>query len=146
MTMPETSNRNFDGFRKQLLEIKAQAEADLDTYQRQEQELSGGPDEPGSGGHWEHSGYGDHLADEGTELFEREKSIGMEQSLRDHLRQVDHALSRIEDGSYGQCERCGRPIPDERHQALPEATLCIECKALEEREAAHRATPAANER
>src|SRR5205807_1810187 len=117
--------RNFDRFRKQLLETKPQLEADLERYQREEQDLAGGLEEPGSGGHWEHSGYGDHMADDATELFEREKSIGMEQSLREHLRQVDHALSRIEDGTYGQCERCGRPIPDERHRALPEATLCI---------------------
>jgi RNA polymerase-binding transcription factor DksA len=142
--MAETSTRNFDQFRTQLLDTKAQLEADLAVYQRREVELTG-PDEPGPGGHWEHSGYGDHMADDATELFEREKSIGMEQSLRDHLRQVDHALSRIEDGTYDQCERCGRPIPDERHQALPEATLCIDCKAQAEREAAHRGTPMANE-
>ena len=143
--MPDTSTRNFDRFRTQLLDMKTQLEADLETYQRREQELSGGPDEPGPGGHWEHSGYGDHLADDATELFEREKSAGMEQSLREHLRQVDHALARIEAGTYDQCERCGRPIPDERHEALPEATLCIECKAQEEREAAHRGTPVTNE-
>src|SRR5438045_7974135 len=127
--MPNSTTLNFDRYRTQLLETKTQLEADVEQYQRTERELAGGPDEPGPGGHWEHSGYGDHLADDATELFEREKGIGMEQSLRDHLRQVDHALNRIETGTYDQCERCGRPIPEERHEALPEATLCRECKA-----------------
>jgi RNA polymerase-binding transcription factor DksA len=140
--MPNSTNRNFDRFRSQLLETKTQLEADIEQYQRNEQELAGGPDEPGPGGHWEHSGYGDHMADDATELFEREKSIGMEQSLREHLRQVEHAMSRIDDGSYGQCERCGKAIPDERHTALPEATLCIDCKAQDEREAAHQGAAA----
>ena len=143
--MPGTTTHNFDRFRSQLLEMKTQTEADLETYRRNEQELAGGPDEPGPGGHWEHSGYGDHLADDATELFEREKSIGMEQTLQEHLRQVEHALSRIEDGTYDRCERCGRPIPDERHQALPEATLCIECKAQVEREASHSGAPVTSE-
>lgn len=142
--MTTTPTRNFDRFRTQLLDTKSQLEVDLATYQRTEQQLAGGPDEPGPGGHWEHSGYGDHMADEGTELFEREKSIGMEQSLREHLRQVDHALGRIEDGTYGECERCGKPIPQDRHLAMPEATLCIDCKAQEER-AARQAAPVTNE-
>ena len=131
--MTNSRTRNLDRFRTQLTDTKAQIEADLETYRRTEQTLAGGPDEPGPGGHWEHSGYGDHMADEGTELFEREKSIGMEQSLRDHFRQVEHALSRIEAGTYGECERCGKPIPEERHLAMPQATLCIDCKAEAER-------------
>jgi RNA polymerase-binding transcription factor DksA len=142
--MSETSPHDFEPFRLQLLDVRAQLEADLEAYHRREVELTG-PDEPGSGGHWERSGYGDHLADDATELFEREKGIGMEQSLREHLRQVDHAFHRIEEGTYDRCERCGRPIPVERHQAVPEATLCIEHKAEAEREAAHRGTPATNE-
>jgi RNA polymerase-binding transcription factor DksA len=143
--MTDRRTRDFDRFRTQLIETKGQIEADLETHQRTERELSGGPDEPGPGGHWEHSGYGDHMADEATELFEREKSIGMEQSLQEHTRQVEHALSRIEEGSYGDCEQCGKPIPEERHTAMPEATLCIECKAQEERTTATHAAPLTNE-
>jgi RNA polymerase-binding transcription factor DksA len=94
--------------------------------------MSGGPDEPGSGQHWERSGYGDHPADDATEVFEREKELGLEQTLEAHLGQLIHALKRVEDGTYGQCERCGKPIAKARLDALPEATLCIDCKAEQE--------------
>jgi RNA polymerase-binding transcription factor DksA len=119
-------------FRTRLLEMKQQLENDLETHRSRAANLSGGPDEPGPGQHWERSGYGDHQADDATEVFEREKELGLGQSLEAHLRQVEHALARIEAGSYGQCERCGKPIARERLDAMPEATLCIECKAQEE--------------
>ena len=124
-------------FRGRLEEMKAQLEQDIETHRQAAMSLGGGPDEPGSGQHWERSGYGDHQADDATELFEREKEIGLEQSLEAHLAQVTHALHRIEEGSYGQCERCGKPIGQERLQAMPEATLCIEDKAREEEHARH---------
>jgi RNA polymerase-binding protein DksA len=61
----------------------------------------------------------------------------MEQSLEENaehlLASIDAALKRVEVGTYGICERCGRPIGDERLEALPYATKCIECKRLEER-------------
>ena len=122
----------LDTYRTRLLELRDQLQADLDTYRRREVELNGGPEEPGQGQHWEHSGYGDHLADEGTELFEREKAAGLEQTLQEHLRQVEHALARIEAGSYGTCESCGKPIAPGRLEAMPEATVCIDCKARAE--------------
>ena len=137
--MPEPKPLELDTYRTRLLELKDQLQADVDRYRTHEAVLSGGPDEPGQGQHWEHSGYGDHLADEATELFEREKAAGLEQTLREHLRQVDHALAKIEDGSYGTCESCGKPIARERLDALPEATICIDCKAkAEERHPAAR--------
>ncbi len=74
-----------------------------------------------------------HLADSATETLDRE----MEQSLEDNaehlLEHIDSALARIDEGTYGRCERCGKPIADERLEALPYATRCIECKRLEER-------------
>jgi RNA polymerase-binding protein DksA len=124
---------DLDHYRTRLLDLKQQLEADLEAYRRGEQEIEGGLDEPGPGGHWEHAGYGDHLADDATEVFEKEKSVGLEMTLRDHLRHVEHALARIEEGTYGQCERCGKPIGKERLDALPETTLCIECKMQDER-------------
>jgi DnaK suppressor protein len=48
--------------------------------------------------------------------------------LRDTLRDVDHALDRMDAGTYGTCERCRQPIADERLEALPAARLCIGCK------------------
>jgi RNA polymerase-binding transcription factor DksA len=124
---------DLDRYRTLLTETKAQLEMDLERYRSRSRDLGGGPDEPGPGDHWEHSGYGDHQADEGTELFEREKAVGMELVLADRLQQVDHAMTRIEAGTYGICERCGKPIPASRLDALPEAALCIDCKAEMER-------------
>src|SRR5215210_2594353 len=121
--MANTRTLNLDSARTRLHEMKMQLEHDIDTHRQSAMNLSGGPDEPGSGQHWERSGYGDHQADDATEVFEREKELGLELSLQAHLSQVDHALSRIEDGTYGQCERCGKQIAKARLEALPEATL-----------------------
>ena len=74
-----------------------------------------------------------HPADTATETVERE--IG--NTLEDHdervLEAIDAALLRIEDGTYGKCVNCGAQIPEERLEAMPWATLCIECKRKEER-------------
>ena len=133
--MPKSDNarpRDLDGYRTRLQETLQQLRHDLEVSQQRSMNLSGGPDEPGSGQHWERSGYGDHQADDATEIFEREKELGLAQSLEARIAQVEHALQRIEAGTYGECESCGKPIPKARLDALPEATLCIECKAGEE--------------
>jgi RNA polymerase-binding transcription factor DksA len=120
-------------YRRRLQEMQAQLEADLAATRQDAVEQDGGTAEPGSGQHWEHAAYGDHLADDGTELFEREKLITLEATLRDHLRLVQHAVARIDEGTYGACERCGRPIGEERLDAMPETTLCLEHKVEAER-------------
>jgi DnaK suppressor protein len=76
---------------------------------------------------------GDDQADTGTKTFEREQEISLANSILDRITQVERALDRLEDGSYGWCERCGNPIPVERLAAFPSATLCVSCKQLEER-------------
>jgi len=133
---------DVESYRRRLLELREQLEADLTASRRDEVEQDGGPAEPGSGQNWEHSGLGDHLADDATELFEREKLITLEGTLRDHLRLVEHALGRLDEGTYGVCERCGRPIGGERLDAVPETTLCIEHKAEAERQGQGRGGPA----
>jgi DnaK suppressor protein len=74
-----------------------------------------------------------HMADTATETVERE--IGNTLELHDErlLIAIDSALSRIEAGTYGQCVNCGAQIPEERLEAMPWATLCIDCKRKEER-------------
>jgi DnaK suppressor protein len=78
-------------------------------------------------------GAGDDQADAGSKTFEREHEMSLANNARDMLDQVDHALARIEDGSYGVCESCGKPIGKFRLQAFPRATLCRSCKEAEER-------------
>jgi DnaK suppressor protein len=68
------------------------------------------------------------FADAGQAAAERSSLLRLVQSLRGTLRDVDHALERMEAGTYGTCERCGQPIAEERLEALPAARLCIRCK------------------
>lgn len=76
---------------------------------------------------------GDDQADTGTKTFEREQEISLANSILEKINQVERALERLDDGSYGWCERCTNPIPVERLAAFPSATLCVSCKQLEER-------------
>ena len=78
-------------------------------------------------------GAGDDQADAGSKTFEREHEMSLANNARDMLLQVQHSLARISDGSYGQCESCGKPIGKYRLQAFPRASLCLACKQAEER-------------
>ena len=64
-------------------------------------------------------------ADAGTFTFERERDLSIENNVRDLLGTIDRALSRMDEGTYGICSRCGRPIEKARLKALPYADLCI---------------------
>ncbi|HZB02277.1 MAG TPA: TraR/DksA C4-type zinc finger protein [Actinomycetota bacterium] len=66
------------------------------------------------------------FADRSHRTEERSRAISLVRALRSNLRDVDRALDRIEDGTYGRCERCGRAISLERLEALPWAVLCID--------------------
>jgi DnaK suppressor protein len=76
---------------------------------------------------------GDDQADTGTKTFEREQEISLANNILERINQVERALERLDEGSYGWCERCGNAIPVERLAAFPSATLCVTCKQLEER-------------
>ena len=80
------------------------------------------------------SGAGDnHLGDMATVTFDRELDYTLEENSGHVLGEIDAALQRIEDGTYGVCRTCGRGIEPERLEALPYATQCIDCKRREER-------------
>ncbi len=68
------------------------------------------------------------FADAGQATAERVNLLTMVKSLRDTLREVQGALQRMEAGTYGVCQRCGKPIAEERLEALPATRLCISCK------------------
>jgi DnaK suppressor protein len=78
-------------------------------------------------------GAGDDQADTGTKTFEREQELALANGIRERLEQVEHALARLDEGTYGSCERCGNPIPTARLEAFPSVTLCVACKQIEER-------------
>ena len=77
--------------------------------------------------------YDEDFADVATDTFEREKGLAIESSVQALLNQVEEALARLEEGTYGICLNCGRPIHPARLRAIPYAKLCIDCKAREER-------------
>jgi RNA polymerase-binding protein DksA len=74
-----------------------------------------------------------HPADMATATFDRELDYTLEENVERVLAQIDAALQRIDDGTYGVCENCGEQIPLERLEALPWTTLCIDCKRKQER-------------
>lgn len=74
------------------------------------------------------SGQETQFADAAQTAAERDKELRLVEKLRDQLTSVDRALERLEEGTYGTCERCGAEIPAERLEALPYVTLCMDCK------------------
>jgi DnaK suppressor protein len=78
-------------------------------------------------------GAGDDTADTGSKAFEREQEMTLLANTRESLFQTEHALRRIADGTYGECESCGEPIGKARLQAFPRATQCVSCKQKQER-------------
>ena len=70
-------------------------------------------------------GLDDEPADAGTATFEREKDLSIENNVRDLLHKIDRALKRMDDGTYGICDICGKPIEKARVKALPYVDLCI---------------------
>lgn len=78
-------------------------------------------------------GLDEDFADAGTATFERERDLSIRNNIRDLIDQMNRAISRIDDGTYGTCERCGQPIDAARLRELPHASLCLDCKRREER-------------
>ncbi|MHA2062244.1 MAG: TraR/DksA family transcriptional regulator [Planctomycetota bacterium] len=74
-----------------------------------------------------------HMADAGSDNYEIENTIGLMDSERKLLAEIDDALSRIEDGTYGLCEGTGKPIPTERLEAIPWARYCVDYASLLEK-------------
>jgi len=84
-----------------------------------------------------------HQADVGTETFNRERDLSILERVEAELDDVEHALLRLDDGSYGTCEACGRPIDDGRLEAMPAARFCVEDQSMAEQEARAAGDPTA---
>jgi len=79
------------------------------------------------------SSYSLHMADQGTDNFDREFALNMVTSEQDMLYEIDEALQRLEDGSFGFCEKSGKPIEKERLKAIPYTRYCVEVQSEMER-------------
>ena len=119
--------RELSDFKKLLMEereeLKRQAaEIDESSFGGGQSEMTG-----------DLASFDEEFADAGTATFERERDLSLSNNIRDLMEQIDRAIERIDEGNYGLCERCGKPIEKARIKALPYATLCIKDKQAEER-------------
>ena len=80
--------------------------------------------------------------EEATEALELEKRLVLERRIKEQIVGVEHALHKYEEGTYGLCDSCGQPIDPERLEAIPEASLCIQCKAQQAKNAKGKAPTA----
>lgn len=79
--------------------------------------------------------YDQHPADAAQETIDREVELSLIESAEAELREVAHALAKLDNGTYGVCEECGRPIPDERLEARPATRFDLEHQTLDEKRA-----------
>ncbi len=75
----------------------------------------------------DHPTSGNHMADDASEVFEQTKNLALKRHMERKLEQVELAIHRVEKGTYGICEKCGRAISPDRLQVMPYATTCVTC-------------------
>jgi DnaK suppressor protein len=81
----------------------------------------------------EESPYDQHIAETAGVTLDREIDLTLQENARATVGQIDRALAKLESGTYGSCDKCGKSISEGRLLVAPFATLCIDCKRLEER-------------
>jgi DnaK suppressor protein len=124
----DEARRRLEAERARLTEVRSEFDVDHLSDESESESLS------------ELSSVDQHQADVGTETFEREKDISILEQVDAELSDVARALQRLDDGTYGTCEFDGKPMPEERLEAMPAARFCVEHQAEAERQAA-RARP-----
>jgi RNA polymerase-binding protein DksA len=112
------TKKELDELRKRLLEERAELENQLTTIE----ETSFATSQSDMSGE---VSFDEENADAGTFTFERERDLSIENNVRDLMGKVDRALARMDEGSYGICSRCGKPIEKARLKALPYVDLCL---------------------
>jgi DnaK suppressor protein len=119
--------KELEHFRARLEEemgilSKALGRLEKSVLQRSQREASG-----------DLSAYSIHMADLGTDAMEREKDLLLASAEGRAALQIRDALVKIDDGTYGECEICGKPIGDKRLEMIPYAPLCTRCQMKAER-------------
>lgn len=112
-------------YRSRLIEERGRIEADLAGLDSEMVDL-------GISQQIEGGGAGNHIADDATDVMEQQRNLALIANLQDRMRDIVRSLERLDEGTYGTCERCQKPIAPERLEALVFATLCIECQSLED--------------
>lgn len=115
------SKAQIDKFKKRLLQLKGQLTHTLELTAKDVKR----PDEA--------TGYSQHQADQGTDDFDRTISLGLTTNEYSLLRQIDRALDKIEEGTYGYCDVSEEEIPLARLEAVPYATMTVKSQELFEK-------------
>jgi RNA polymerase-binding transcription factor len=128
---PATRAAKFD--KGELNEIRQRLETERAELEERIEEIEANVFEKTQSDLTGEAGFDEDFADAGTATFDRERELSIQNNIRDLIGQINRAMSRIDEGTYGTCERCGRPIDASRLKALPHALLCMDCKRREER-------------
>ena len=118
---------DYGHFRKLLEVIRKKIVGDLNHLEKDSLNLS---QRDASG---DLSGYSLHMADMATDNFDREFNLGLVSNEQQILNQIDEALHKMDEGCFGVCDTCSKPISQKRLQALPYTRYCIKCQAEEEK-------------
>ncbi len=118
-------NPKLEPYKKLLLKTKEQITGDIRNLS---DENNGSVNDRGG----DVSGHALHMADVATDMYDREFTLGLAANDRELLYQVNEALQRIEDGTYGLCASCKKPIPATRLKAIPHAQTCLKCQEQRE--------------
>jgi DnaK suppressor protein len=113
--------------RKALEQRKSEIEGDVSYMANEIREIGVDQDD-------ENGGLGNHIAEDGANVAEAERIVTVTEDLQDILQLVNSALDRMDQGTYGVCLRCGKPIGAARLEAFPYVAYCIGCQSLLEHE------------
>ncbi len=108
---------SYEWARQELLEERAKLTAQLESLDAAE---------------YDSIGYRNHIADDATEAFEQTVGVALKRKIEATLEEVEQALARLDNGTYGLCEACGARIDRARLEALPYVRYCLECQSRKE--------------
>jgi RNA polymerase-binding protein DksA len=119
--------------KKELARFRKLIQAERERVRRNigviEEEISDSTSNKASG----NQGYSNHMADIGSDAMEQEQAFLHASQETEYLTQLDEALKRVDDGTYGECEECSGTIPLKRLEAYLAAMLCVVCKSKQEK-------------
>ncbi len=121
------TKKELGDFRKLILKTKEKVLDEIkhiseDTLKKSQKDASG-----------DISGYTYHMADVASDTYDREFSLGLASNERQSLYELDDAIKKIEEGTFGVCEECKSPIAKTRLKAVPFARLCLKCQEKKEK-------------
>ncbi len=119
MPFKKLDKKKLDMYKKDLMKLK---ESHVSDIKNMAQNTSAGGDSGDVSGHVQ------HMADVATDMYDKEFSLGLASSEREILANVDQALKRIDEKTFGQCSRCDKNIPAARLKAIPYVETCLKCQ------------------